>query len=169
MSQESTISPRAAWRTSKTSVPRLSSRRSTCATLTGLRAACKGVEFVLHQGAVASVPRSVKDPLGSHDSNVNGTLNLLHCGARRRRSPHRLRRVVLRLRRPADAAQARGDAAQPALALRRAEAHLRVLHPVLLSTPMGSKASACATSTSLARTRPPTRRTPASSRSSSSR
>jgi len=43
----------------------------------GLRAACKGVEFVLHQGAVASVPRSVKDPLGSHDSNVNGTLNLL--------------------------------------------------------------------------------------------
>ena len=42
-----------------------------------IRAACKGVEFVLHQGAVASVPRSVKDPQGSHDSNVNGTLNLL--------------------------------------------------------------------------------------------
>jgi nucleoside-diphosphate-sugar epimerase len=42
-----------------------------------VRAACKGVEFVLHQGAVASVPRSVKDPQGSHDSNVNGTLNLL--------------------------------------------------------------------------------------------
>jgi nucleoside-diphosphate-sugar epimerase len=43
----------------------------------GLRAACKGVEFVLHQGAVASVPRSVADPQGSHDSNINGTLNLL--------------------------------------------------------------------------------------------
>jgi len=42
-----------------------------------VRAACKGVEFVLHQGAVASVPRSVNDPQGSHDSNVNGTLNLL--------------------------------------------------------------------------------------------
>jgi UDP-glucose 4-epimerase len=42
-----------------------------------VRSACKGVEFVLHQGAVASVPRSVKDPQGSHDSNVNGTLNLL--------------------------------------------------------------------------------------------
>jgi len=42
-----------------------------------VRAACKGVEFVLHQGAVASVPRSVADPQGSHDSNVNGTLNLL--------------------------------------------------------------------------------------------
>ncbi|HEX5283195.1 MAG TPA: SDR family oxidoreductase [Bryocella sp.] len=43
----------------------------------GVRAACKGVEYVLHQGAVASVPRSVKDPLGSHESNINGTLNLL--------------------------------------------------------------------------------------------
>ena len=43
----------------------------------GVRAACKGVELVLHQGAVASVPRSVSDPQGSHDSNINGTLNLL--------------------------------------------------------------------------------------------
>ena len=43
----------------------------------GLRGACKGVEYVLHQGAVASVPRSVKDPVGSHESNINGTLNLL--------------------------------------------------------------------------------------------
>jgi UDP-glucose 4-epimerase len=31
----------------------------------------------MHQAAVASVPRSVKDPQGSHDSNINGTLNLL--------------------------------------------------------------------------------------------
>ncbi len=43
----------------------------------GVRAACKDVEFVLHQGAVASVPRSVADPQGSHHSNINGTLNLL--------------------------------------------------------------------------------------------
>ena len=43
----------------------------------GVRAACKGIEYVLHQGAVASVPRSVKDPLGSHEANINGTLNLL--------------------------------------------------------------------------------------------
>lgn len=43
----------------------------------GVRAACKGIEFILHQGALASVPRSVKDPLTSHDSNINGTLNLL--------------------------------------------------------------------------------------------
>ena len=42
-----------------------------------MRSACEGVDFVLHQAALASVPRSVKDPLGSHESNVNGTLNLL--------------------------------------------------------------------------------------------
>jgi nucleoside-diphosphate-sugar epimerase len=43
----------------------------------GMKAACDGVDFVLHQGALASVPRSVKDPLSSHESNINGTLNLL--------------------------------------------------------------------------------------------
>lgn len=43
----------------------------------GVRDACKGIDFILHQGALASVPRSVKDPLTSHESNVNGTLNLL--------------------------------------------------------------------------------------------
>jgi nucleoside-diphosphate-sugar epimerase len=43
----------------------------------GVRAACEGIDYILHQGALASVPRSVKDPLGSHESNINGTLNLL--------------------------------------------------------------------------------------------
>src|SRR5216683_31018 len=43
----------------------------------GMKAACEGVEYILHQGALASVPRSVKDPVTSHESNVNGTLNLL--------------------------------------------------------------------------------------------
>lgn len=42
-----------------------------------MHAACKGVDFILHQAALASVPRSVRDPLASHDTNVNGTLNLL--------------------------------------------------------------------------------------------
>jgi nucleoside-diphosphate-sugar epimerase len=42
-----------------------------------MRAACDGVDFILHQAALASVPRSVKDPLTSHESNINGTLNLL--------------------------------------------------------------------------------------------
>jgi nucleoside-diphosphate-sugar epimerase len=43
----------------------------------GMKSACEGVDFVLHQAALASVPRSVKDPLSSHESNINGTLNLL--------------------------------------------------------------------------------------------
>lgn len=42
-----------------------------------MRAACEGVDFVLHQAAMASVPRSVRDPLNTHDNNVNGTLSLL--------------------------------------------------------------------------------------------
>ena len=42
-----------------------------------MQEACEGVDFVLHQAALASVPRSVKDPLTSHESNVNGTLNVL--------------------------------------------------------------------------------------------
>src|SRR6202522_1687975 len=43
----------------------------------GVKAACQGIDYILHQGALASVPRSVKDPLTSHESNINGTLNLL--------------------------------------------------------------------------------------------
>lgn len=42
-----------------------------------MSSACAGIEFISHQAALASVPRSVKDPLTSHDSNVNGTLTLL--------------------------------------------------------------------------------------------
>jgi UDP-glucose 4-epimerase len=45
--------------------------------LEGVKAACEGADYVLHQGALASVPRSVADPLGTHDSNINGTLNVL--------------------------------------------------------------------------------------------
>ena len=41
------------------------------------RRAAEGVEYVLHQGAVPSVQRSVDDPLASNEANVNGTLNLL--------------------------------------------------------------------------------------------
>jgi UDP-glucose 4-epimerase len=45
--------------------------------LPATRAACEGVDYVLHQAALASVPRSMKDPLTSHESNINGTLNVL--------------------------------------------------------------------------------------------
>lgn len=45
--------------------------------LSAMHAACEGVDYVLHLAAMASVPRSVKDPLATHESNVNGTLNVL--------------------------------------------------------------------------------------------
>ena len=39
--------------------------------------AVKGVEYVLHQAAIPSVPRSVKDPITSNRANVDATLNVL--------------------------------------------------------------------------------------------
>lgn len=39
--------------------------------------ACQGVEYVLHQAAVGSVPRSLEDPLGTHRSNATGFVNML--------------------------------------------------------------------------------------------
>jgi nucleoside-diphosphate-sugar epimerase len=43
----------------------------------GVTEACRGVDYVLHQAAIPSVPRSVADPIGSHNANINGTLNVL--------------------------------------------------------------------------------------------
>ncbi len=40
--------------------------------------ACEGVDIIFHEGALPSVPRSVKDPVPSHECNINGTFNLLH-------------------------------------------------------------------------------------------
>jgi UDP-N-acetylglucosamine 4-epimerase len=40
-------------------------------------AACRGVDIVLHQAALGSVPRSIADPMKSHQSNVDGFLNML--------------------------------------------------------------------------------------------
>ncbi len=39
--------------------------------------ACAGVDFVFHEAAIASVPRSIEDPITANDANVNGTLNVL--------------------------------------------------------------------------------------------
>ncbi len=40
--------------------------------------AMKGVDYVLHQAALPSVPRSVETPIESNDNNTNGTLNVLY-------------------------------------------------------------------------------------------
>jgi len=41
------------------------------------RRACRGIELVLHQAALGSVPGSMADPLGCHRTNVTGFLNML--------------------------------------------------------------------------------------------
>lgn len=43
-----------------------------------VREAVDGVHFVLHQAALPSVPRSIRDPITSNDVNVVGTLNMLN-------------------------------------------------------------------------------------------
>jgi nucleoside-diphosphate-sugar epimerase len=45
--------------------------------LDAMKAACRGADFVLHQAAIPSVPKSVLDPLGSNRANVDGTVNIL--------------------------------------------------------------------------------------------
>jgi len=39
--------------------------------------ACQGVDYVLHQAAIGSVPRSIEDPRYTNDVNITGTLNML--------------------------------------------------------------------------------------------
>ena len=39
--------------------------------------ACNGVDYVLHQAALGSVPRSIKDPITTNETNINGFLNML--------------------------------------------------------------------------------------------
>jgi len=41
------------------------------------RRACRDIEFILHEGAVPSVPRSVEEPVMTHQSNIDGTFNIL--------------------------------------------------------------------------------------------
>jgi nucleoside-diphosphate-sugar epimerase len=42
-----------------------------------LRRAMEGIDVVFHEAAIPSVPRSIKDPVPSHDVNINGTFNVL--------------------------------------------------------------------------------------------
>jgi len=51
--------------------------------------AAQGVNCILHQAALGSVPRSIKDPLTSNEVNVNGFLNLLEAAKK-----NRVKRVV---------------------------------------------------------------------------
>ena len=39
--------------------------------------ACSGVDYVLHQAALGSVPRSIEDPVRTNRANIDGFLNML--------------------------------------------------------------------------------------------
>lgn len=45
--------------------------------LSDCQKACDGVDYILHQAALGSVPRSINDPITSNDVNVSGFLNML--------------------------------------------------------------------------------------------
>jgi len=45
--------------------------------LDALHQACRGVDYIFHEAAIPSVPKSVLDPLGSNRANVDGTVHLL--------------------------------------------------------------------------------------------
>jgi nucleoside-diphosphate-sugar epimerase len=62
----------------------------------------QGVDYVLHQAAVTSVPRSTRDPVTAHHVNVTGTLNILVAA-----QEARVRRIVF-----AGSTAAYGDAAE---------------------------------------------------------
>jgi UDP-glucose 4-epimerase len=42
-----------------------------------VRKAMEGIDVVFHEAAIPSVPRSINDPIPSHDVNINGTFNVL--------------------------------------------------------------------------------------------
>ena len=51
--------------------------RADIADLDACREACAGVDIVLHEAALGSVPRSIEDPLRTHAANATGFLNML--------------------------------------------------------------------------------------------
>jgi len=56
---------------------RIDFREADLLDMEAVKGACEGAHCVFHQAAIPSVPKSVKDPLGSNRANVDGTVNLL--------------------------------------------------------------------------------------------
>src|SRR6267154_3704306 len=76
--------------------------RGNVARFEACRRAMQGVDYVLHQAAVTSVPRSTRNPVVAHQTNVTGTLNILLAA-----QEAKVRRVVY-----AGSTAAYGDAAE---------------------------------------------------------
>jgi UDP-glucose 4-epimerase len=58
-------------------LPQIDFRQADILDLNAMHQACAGVDYVLHQAAIPSVPKSVLDPIGSNRANVDGTVNVL--------------------------------------------------------------------------------------------
>ena len=58
-------------------LPKIDFREADILDLDAMKSACAGADYVLHQAAIPSVPKSVLDPLGSNRANVDGTVNVL--------------------------------------------------------------------------------------------
>ncbi len=56
---------------------RIDFREADLLDLNAMHKACAGVDYVLHEAAIPSVPKSVLDPIGSNRANIDGTVNLL--------------------------------------------------------------------------------------------
>ncbi len=59
-----------------TTATRLEIREGNVEDAATCQSACEGVDYVLHQAALGSVPWSIHDPLRSHDYNVTGSINI---------------------------------------------------------------------------------------------
>lgn len=60
---------------------RIELREVDLADAAAVQQACQGIDYIFHEGALPSVPRSVKEPRPSHEINIGGTFNVLE-GAR---------------------------------------------------------------------------------------
>jgi UDP-glucose 4-epimerase len=58
-------------------INRIDFREGDVLDLRAVQEVCQGVDYVLHQAAIPSVPKSVLDPLGNNAANVDGTVNVL--------------------------------------------------------------------------------------------
>jgi nucleoside-diphosphate-sugar epimerase len=56
---------------------RIDFREADILDLEAVRRACESIDYVLHQAAIPSVPKSVLDPIGSNRANIDGTVNVL--------------------------------------------------------------------------------------------
>ena len=103
------------------------SSKATSATWMTASAPCNGVDYVLHQAALGSVPRSLEDPITTNGANIDGFLNMLVAARDATGKTLRLRRLQLHLRRPSRPAQGGRQDRQTAVALRRHQIRQRAV------------------------------------------